>query len=99
MTTPHPSPHQLPAQPAPALTRRELKAAQRHGRAGRNLPVAIGVGVALGAVVLLSLFVRKEAFVVVVAAAVCASLWALSTALAKRGVAVPLVPVSVGTVG
>ena len=90
MTTPH---------PAPPLTRRQLRAVQQHGRAGRDLPVAIGVGVAMAAVVLASLFIRKEAFVVVVAAAVCASLWELTQALAKRSIVVPIVPVAVGSVG
>jgi len=69
------------------------------GRAGRNLPAAIAVGAVLGAVVLTSLLVRKEAFVVVVAVAVCLALWELTQALAERDVAVPVVPVAVGAVG
>ena len=86
--------------PAPQpLTRRELRAAQQHGRAGRNLPVAILVGVALGALVIGSLFVRKEMFVVVVAAAVSVALWELTLALGQRGIMIPLIPVAVGTVG
>ena len=68
MTTPHPTP------PAAARTRRELRAAQQHPKAGRDLPVAIAVGVAMGAVVIGSLFIRKEAFVAVVAAATADSL-------------------------
>ena len=88
----------LPPATSPT-TRRQLRTAQQHGRAGRNLPVAITVGVALGAVVIGSLFVRKEAFVVVVAAAVCVALWELRQALAERDVFVPIVPVAVGAVG
>ena len=93
MTTPHPTP------PVAARTRRELRAAQQHPKAGRDLPVAIAVGVAMGAVVIASLFIRKEAFVVVVAAAVCVSLWELTQALSQRAVVVPIVPVAVGAVG
>lgn len=69
------------------------------GRAGRNLPAAIGVGVALGVVVLASLFIRKEAFVAVVALAVALSVWELTQAFHGRRIAVPLVPVLVGSLG
>ena len=69
-----------------------------HGRAGRNLPVAIGVGLALALLVLASLFVRKEAFVVVVAAAVALALTELAQALAERSIRVPVVPVGIGSV-
>ncbi len=86
-----------PVAPAPT-TRAQARAARQHPRAGRNLPVAIAVGLGLGALVLASLFVVKEAFVVVVAAAVLASLRELTQALARRGVAVPVVPVAVGSV-
>ena len=92
----------MSSSPTPGVTpttRRQIRAAQQHGRAGRNLPVAIFVGVALAAIVLASLFIRKEAFVVVVAAAVCMSLWELGQALAQRGINVPIVPVAVGAVG
>ena len=81
------------------LTRGQIRRAQQHGRAGRNLPVAIIVGVALAAIVVGSLFVRKEAFVLVVAAAVCVALWELTQALGQRGITVPIVPVAVGAVG
>ena len=69
------------------------------GRAGRNLPAAIGVGVLLAAAVLGSLLVRKEAFVVVVAAAIGLALWELSIALRTKGISVPLVPLAVGALG
>jgi phosphatidate cytidylyltransferase len=83
--------------PAPA-TRAALRAARQQGRAGRNLPAAIGVGLGLGVVVVASLFVRREGFVAVAAVAVCIALWELTQALAVRGIAVPLVPVAVGSV-
>ncbi len=69
------------------------------GRAGRNLPAAIGVGVFLAAAVLGSLLVRKEAFVVLVAAAIGLALWELSIALRTKGISVPLVPLAVGALG
>ncbi|HKG52398.1 MAG TPA: phosphatidate cytidylyltransferase [Actinomycetales bacterium] len=87
-----------PRAAAPASRRAVRTAARKPGRAGRNLPAAIAVGAVLGALVLASLLVRKEAFVVVVAAAVCLALWELTQALGQRGIAVPLVPVAVGAV-
>lgn len=62
----------------------------RSSRAGRNLPVAIGVGLALGAIVILSLFVRKEAFVVVAAVAVAVAMTELAAALRRQATAIPL---------
>ena len=71
-------------------------ARQRSGRAGRNLPAAIGVGVGLGALVLVSLFVVKAAFVVVVVGAVLIALRELSQAMSTAGTRLPLLPVAVG---
>jgi phosphatidate cytidylyltransferase len=71
---------------------------QRRGRAGRDLPAAIGVGVTLGAVVLASLFLWKVAFVGVVVLAVVLGLWELVAALAARDVHVPVVPLVIGAV-
>jgi phosphatidate cytidylyltransferase len=68
------------------------------GRAGRNLPAAIGVGVALGAVLLGTLFLRG-AFAVVVAVAVVIGVRELAQAMATRDVRVPWVPVAVGGLG
>ena len=84
-----------PAPPALATRRGRTP---KPSRAGRNLPVAIAVAVALAAVVLASLFVRKEAFVGVVVVAVVVALWELIQALAQRGITVPAVPVVVGSV-
>ncbi|MGL5857430.1 MAG: phosphatidate cytidylyltransferase [Angustibacter sp.] len=69
-----------------------------HGRAGRNLPAAVAVGAALAIVVVLALFIRKEAFVAVLAIAIGISLWELIQALGERGIAVPVVPVLIGAV-
>lgn len=67
-------------------------------RAGRNLPAAIGVGVGLGVLIIGTLLVRKESFLVVVAVAVALAVWELRAALAKVAIHVPLVPCLVGMV-
>jgi phosphatidate cytidylyltransferase len=71
---------------------------ERRRRAGRNLPAAVGVGLALGALILISLYVWKPAFLAVVVAAVVLALWELGNALHADRVRVPLVPVVVGAV-
>jgi phosphatidate cytidylyltransferase len=71
---------------------------ERRTRAGRNLPAAVGVGLALGALILVSLYVWKPAFLGVVVAAVVLSIWELGNALHADRVRVPLVPVVVGAV-
>ncbi|GIG21843.1 phosphatidate cytidylyltransferase [Cellulomonas chitinilytica] len=74
-------------------------AAPRTPRPGRDLPVAIVVGVALLIGVVASLFIRKEAFAVVAVVAVCAGLWELAQAFTRRAIHLPLVPLIVGAVG
>jgi phosphatidate cytidylyltransferase len=71
---------------------------ERRTRAGRNLPAAIGVGLALGAVVLLSLYLWKAAFVGVVVAAVVLAAWELTNAFGSGRIRVPVVPLAVGAV-
>lgn len=66
------------------------------GRAGRDLPVAIAVGVALVALVVVPLLAYKPAFVVVAALAVGVGAWELVSALRVRGLCPPLVPLLVG---
>jgi phosphatidate cytidylyltransferase len=66
------------------------------GRAGRNLPAAITVGVGLGIVIIASLFVEKTAFLAVVGAAAVLALYELRQALSVAGIRVPLTPVVVG---
>jgi phosphatidate cytidylyltransferase len=65
-------------------------------RTGRNLPVALAVGVVLGGLALLTLFTLKATFLALVAAAVGFALWELSRALGTRGIALPLVPIAAG---
>ncbi|GIG66341.1 phosphatidate cytidylyltransferase [Phytomonospora endophytica] len=67
-------------------------------RAGRNLPMAIGTGLGLGAVVLASLLIYRPAFLVVVAAAAAVGIWELVRAMSVRH-KVPLAPLLAGGVG
>lgn len=69
------------------------------GRAGRNLPAALGVAVVLIALILASLLYRKELFIGVVVVAVCGALWELAGAFARKRIRLPLAPLWVGTVG
>jgi phosphatidate cytidylyltransferase len=69
---------------------------ERRTRAGRNLPAAIGVGLALGAVVLLSLYLWKPAFVGVVVVAIVLAAWELTNAFGSGQIRVPVVPLAVG---
>ncbi|MGW3469237.1 phosphatidate cytidylyltransferase [Saccharopolyspora sp. NPDC000995] len=69
----------------------------RPSRAGRDLRAAIGVGVVLGAAIILSLLMVRFVFIGIVAAAVAVSTVELASAL-KRGadIRVSLAPVLVG---
>ena len=67
-----------------------------HGRAGRNLPAAIAVGVGLVVMLLASLLWHKELFVVVVVLALGLGLWELARAFAKADIVIPFLPVLVG---
>ena len=72
--------------------------AKRRGP-GRNLPAAIGVGLALVAVLALSVLVVPQAFPVVAAIAMVAAVLELTRALAHGGLEVPAVPLLVGVIG
>jgi phosphatidate cytidylyltransferase len=67
------------------------------GRAGRNLAQAIGVGLSLGAVILVSLLVWRPAFVGVVTAAVLVGVVELTRALRAGRFQAPLIPLLVGS--
>lgn len=69
---------------------------EKTSRAGRNLPQAIGVGVALVAMILLSLFLLKDVFLGVIALALTVGLWEISRAVKTAGIRVPVVPVALG---
>lgn len=66
---------------------------------GRDLPKAIAVGLALIVGVVGSLFVWAPLFVVFATVAVCAALWELAQAFARRDIHLPLAPLWVGTAG
>ena len=72
--------------------------AETHGRAGRNLPAAITIGVGLGAYVVLSLLYLKPAFVVLIAVALVLASVELHEALKKQGMTSAIIPIAVGSV-
>jgi phosphatidate cytidylyltransferase len=63
---------------------------------GRNLPVAIGVGLLLGGIVILTLFTVKVTFLVLVAVMVGIAMWEFSRGLASRDIHLPIIPIMVG---
>jgi phosphatidate cytidylyltransferase len=65
-------------------------------RAGRDLPAAIAVSIALIAVVVVSLVYVKAGFLAVVAAAILIALWELGRALALSGTWLPVPPMAAG---
>jgi phosphatidate cytidylyltransferase len=65
-------------------------------RAGRNLPAAIGVGVLLGGLALLTLLTVKATFLIYMGVALAIGLHELATALKTKDINVPLVPVALG---
>ncbi|MFV2100372.1 phosphatidate cytidylyltransferase [Micromonospora sp. LOL_024] len=71
---------------------------QSASRGGRNLPAAISVGAALGAAVLLPLFLYTPAFLLVLAAAFGVGIWEMSRAVRRQEAEVPLVPLITGGV-
>jgi phosphatidate cytidylyltransferase len=71
---------------------------QSPGRAGRNLPAAIAVGVGLVAVIVASLLVWRPAFLAVLVAAILVAVVELTGALKAGRFRAPLVPLLVGTV-
>jgi phosphatidate cytidylyltransferase len=89
-----------PAQPQVPVTDESAPTTEqpvrRAGRAGRDLPAAIGVGLALGAAVIASLFLWRPAFLGVVLLAVGVATWELVRAVRSAGVHAPLVPLLAG---
>jgi phosphatidate cytidylyltransferase len=68
------------------------------GRAGRNLPAALAVGLGLGVLTLTSLLLYRPAFVLLVIVSICIGTWELVGAVSKVEARPPLVPLLVGTV-
>ncbi|MDR3069032.1 MAG: phosphatidate cytidylyltransferase [Cellulomonas sp.] len=73
--------------------------APRQPGTGRDLPVAITVGVGLLALVAAALFVIKEIFALLTVVAVGAAMWELAQAFRRKDIHIPLVPLLVGLVG
>ncbi|CUR59786.1 Phosphatidate cytidylyltransferase [metagenome] len=71
---------------------------QNHGRAGRDLPAAIGSAVALLAAIAASLFFYKTAFMVIVAIAVVVAVWELRKGFLAKGIDLPEQPLMAGGV-
>jgi phosphatidate cytidylyltransferase len=68
------------------------------GRAGRNLPVALAVGLAMGGLVLATLYTAKPVFLAVVALAIVIGMYEFSRALATKGVSAPFMPLALGAI-
>ncbi|MBG6097501.1 phosphatidate cytidylyltransferase [Nocardioides luteus] len=67
-----------------------------YGRAGRNLPAAIGSAVVLLVAIALSLMFVKTAFMLIVVAAVVAATWELHRGLMAKDMDVPEQPLMIG---
>jgi phosphatidate cytidylyltransferase len=67
-----------------------------NGRAGRNLPAAIAVGVTLGGLVIASLFAWRPSFLGVIVAAIAVGIWEMTHAVRKAGAQPPMLPLLVG---
>ncbi|MGX7679523.1 phosphatidate cytidylyltransferase [Jatrophihabitans sp. DSM 45814] len=73
-------------------------AEDKKSRAGRNLPAAIAVGAALGALILLTLFLYRPSFVIVVGIAAALGVYEMVTAISTVEARPPLLPLLVGGV-
>jgi phosphatidate cytidylyltransferase len=73
-----------PSTPAPAKS---------PGRAGRDLPAAIAVGVSLGALIIVTLFTVRIVWILILAGGVTIGAYELVRALNVRGLRPPLLPV------
>ena len=69
---------------------------RRERRTGRNLPAAVGVGLGLGGLAILTLFTVKATFLVLVGGFVGIALWELTRAVAGQQVRIPVIPVAAG---
>ncbi len=82
-----------PPSPTPSATPKK-----DHGRAGRNLPAAIGSAVVLLGAVAASLVFWKTAFMVIVAAAVVIAVWELRQGMLAKDLDLPEQPLMLGGV-
>src|SRR6478735_3422876 len=69
----------------------------KKSRAGRDLPMAIGVGVGLGIIIIGTLLLWRQGFLILIAAAMVVSVWEMRGTLERaRGIALTWVPLGVG---
>jgi len=80
------------------MTSSEVVDAAPPGKAGRDLPAALAVGVLLVSMALGSLFVDKRWFMLLAAAAMLTAVWELGGALRHAGIALPTPPLYLGVV-
>ncbi|HTR71414.1 MAG TPA: phosphatidate cytidylyltransferase [Mycobacteriales bacterium] len=66
------------------------------GRAGRNLPVALGVGVALGVLALVTLFTYKPVFLGLMVIAIAIGMQEFCRALTAKDMHAPVIPLAAG---
>ena len=92
-----PSGDWVPAPPSPGPAATE-PAKGSTSRAGRNLPAAIAVGVALAVIALGSLYWQIELFLVVIVAAILIGTYELSMAMAGKGVQLTRIPLLAGAI-
>ena len=85
-----------PAASSGAAAASSPAATPKASRAGRNLPVAVGVGACLGGLVFLTLLTIKATFLIYVGVAVAIALAELAAAFSKRGINIPVIPVAAG---
>jgi phosphatidate cytidylyltransferase len=70
----------------------------RRGRAGRNLPVALVVGLAMGGLVLVTVYTAKPVFLGVVILAIVIGMYELTRALAGKDMHPPFIPLALGAI-
>ena len=87
-----------PAGPEPPERPPTTPPVNPHGRAGRDLPKALGIGLGLGAYVVLSMLFYKPAFVLLVAVALVLGARELHVALKRQRMHAAIAPIMVGCV-
>jgi phosphatidate cytidylyltransferase len=89
-------PEAVPAPPSPGARHTRRAGGAASSRAGRNLPVAIGVGVGLLAVIIASLLIFRASFVVIVGLAVAYGTYELCRAISTVEARASVLPLIAG---
>ncbi len=76
----------------------DADAPEKKSKAGRNLPVAIAVGVAIGGFALLTLFTQAWLFVALACAAICIGIWEVTNSFANVGIRIARTPLYLGAI-